>query len=214
MCMNSACSSQGLAMAIYTWKINNEVVWPFCFPHYSCLREALSEHLQSKLIILLPKPLSLQMLTNKHDSIQSQHAQKPVLHQPVSSWGLFYSPIFPLLLKAAIVSLSCVLTMSTATGILIHWDYGAPVLPKKPTSNTLPSWSLGSPCPSPLLQSPQPLQHLAVILAPHIAQRSCGCPIAGSGQGQTGWDTGKSGLWKVSLPVVRGLELDGREGPF
>lgn len=59
----------------------------------------------------------------------------------------FTHPIFPVLLGVDIASLSCVFTPYTTKTVLIH-DYGAPVLPKTPTSNTLLWWPLGSPCSS------------------------------------------------------------------
>lgn len=70
--------------------------------------------------------------------------------------------------------------MSTAEGILIHWDYGTTVFPKKPSSTILPVSPWGVHAPPHPWRSPQIMKHLPVILVHHIAQRSCGCPVAGS----------------------------------
>jgi len=40
-----------------------------------------------------------------------------------------------------------------------------------------------------------------------VAQRSCGCPLPGSVQGQVGWGL-EPGLVKVSLPVAQRWERD------
>lgn len=104
-CRNTAPSSQGLAMATYTWKMNHEVVRPLRFPHHSCQRGSPSEHEQSKLINL-PKPSPLQMPTSKFNSSQNWCVQKP-LHRPLSSHALFYSPHFLCAFWRDIISLFC-----------------------------------------------------------------------------------------------------------
>jgi len=40
-----------------------------------------------------------------------------------------------------------------------------------------------------------------------VAQRSCGCPLPGSVEGQVGWSSEQPGWWKMSLPMAGGLEL-------
>jgi len=42
-----------------------------------------------------------------------------------------------------------------------------------------------------------------------VAQRSCGCPLPGSVQGQVRWGFEHPRLVKVSLPMAGGLELGG-----
>jgi len=41
-----------------------------------------------------------------------------------------------------------------------------------------------------------------------VAQRSCGCPLPGSVQGQVGWSSEQPAVGKMSLLMAEGLEPD------
>lgn len=122
MCMNAAPSSQGLAMAIYTWKMNNEVVWSLCLPHHSCLREApvnICKANWSSFSQNLPSFRCLQI----NSTAAVVCPETSVTPTSVTSCFVLLSftlPNFPVPLGVDIVSLSCVFTPSTTKRVLIH----------------------------------------------------------------------------------------------
>lgn len=167
MCMNAAPSSQGLAMATYTWKMNNEVVRPLCFPHHSRLRAAPMNICKANWLSFFQNLPSFRCLQINSTAARSSVLRNQRYTNQYHLMFCFTLPIFPVLLGVHIASLSCVFTPSTTKTVLIH-DYGAPVLPKTPTSNTLLWWPLGSPCFSQPQGAPSWCSTPTVILMHHF----------------------------------------------